>query len=367
MGFIAAAVVAAGATIYAAQAQSSATKKASEQNAQNVMNTNQLNYNMFQQSRGSKGNAVLPLYLTGANGQSEESILGQNAIGLYGAAGGNMTPAQQIAMYQALQSQFQPMQAGANATAQGIFNGNLQAQELQNYAPVATAMQQGVAAQKEGSLEGLQATLNQIKAIQAGQGFSGDSFGTNLLASNALRSTFSSNAALQSAANTTIAGAQSGIKQGVLGTQLSNLNLPNSMASENFNFANAPQNAALAQEGQRQQLFNMFRIGTGQFQYQNLPMVPPIPNIRQNVGQGVGALAGAVGRNYSTNGGNAMPSWLGGGAANASDLPANSGWNSDPSLDPFGSQYTPVSTNVDPSQVGQYQAISGDMSSDFPE
>lgn len=399
-------------SVVAGSENATATEQAAQVNAGNVSATNQLNFSQYLMSRGLGGSSVLPTYLTNPNfvpgtapstpatgaqvtalaqqilaqsggtlnltaaralaeqqltggpqTQTEEQALGNNATAAYNAAGDN-SPAAQIAQYTALANQFLPAQAQANTAANSIFNGNLQSEELQDYAPVASALQQGVTSQKEASIEGLQQTLNQIKAIQAGQGFSGDSFGTNLMTSNAIQAANVAQAQNQANVNVQNAGATNAIKTGILNTQLQNLNLPTSMAQSNINLANTAANAMTSQQGQGQQLFNMFRIGTGNFQYQNLPTVQPTPSllgIAATAGNAVGANAGSY---LATNPGNIF----GGGASSAAGSSLNGINGSTPS---FYTSQQPLSLSdgaasgigINPSVVGESEAINSDVAS----
>lgn len=286
------AAIGAGATAYAASSASASAANAQAQNAANVSNTNQLNYQQFLQSRGSTGSAIYPIYASNA-----EKQLYNDTLNTYDATGNLQPNASQL---QALVAAQQPSQNQANAAGAGIFNGQLQQQLLQNQQPVYQAQLQAAQTQKQGTLEALQGTLNNIKAIQAGKGYAGDSFGNQMLNFQARQGANTNIANAFSQANLNNASAVQGIKSGVLNTQLNNLNLPGTLAANNVGLANLASNSLAQQQGQRQQLFNNFRIGTGQFQYQNLPQVNPIASTGQLVGQGVGAL-GSAGGNYLAN------------------------------------------------------------------
>lgn len=292
LGIGAAAVIGAGATAYAASSASSSAADATAQNAANVGNTNQLNYQTFLQSRGSTGSAIYPIYAQGG-----EAALYGDTLNTYNATGALQPTG---AQYQAIVANAAPAVAGANATTAAIFNGGTVNQELENLAPVNQANLTAVATQKEGTLEALKATLNNIKAIQAGKGYNGDSFGTQLLNFSARQgaNTTASNALSQ--AQITNAQNTNTVKQNAINRQIQDINLPYAMASNNASLASLPANALENNMAQRQQLFGNFRIGTGQFQYQNLPTVNPIAGAGQIAGQAAGTVAGGVG-NYLAN------------------------------------------------------------------
>lgn len=242
-------------------------RSATNQNRDNVNATNALNLQMFQEGRGSTGSAIFPIY-----GKAAESQLYNDTLNTYDATGAIQPTAQQLQAIVAGQQQNQDL---ANTAAAGIFNGATQTQELQNQQPVYQANLAAAQTQKQGTLEALQSTLNNIKAIQAGKGYAGDSFGNSLLNFQARQGANTNIANQFSQANIGNAQAIQGIRQNAINRQLQNLNLPTAMAQNNINLAQQPANALAQQQGQRQQLFNMFRIGPGQFTYQNLPLVQP--------------------------------------------------------------------------------------------
>jgi hypothetical protein len=291
-GVITAGVLAAGATAYSASSASSAAQAANAQNAQNINSTNALNYQQFLQSRGSTGSAVYPIYGAGAEAQ-----LYGDTLGTYDATGALQPTAQQLA---SITNAAIPYQQQANTAAAGIFNGATQGQELANQLPVYQAQLQAAQTQKQGTLEALQSTLNNIKAIQAGRGYSGDSFGNQLLNFQARQGANTAISNQISAANIGNAQTIQAIKQNAINRQLSNLSLPGQMAANNIALAQQPANALENQMGQRQALFNNFRIGTGQFQYQPLPLVSPTANTGQIAGQAIGSLGSSLG-NYASN------------------------------------------------------------------
>lgn len=288
---VAVGVVAVGASVATGVMSADASRHAANQAKDSQEQANNLNYQQFLQSRGSKGSAVLPTYLTNpANGQPfEGGVLGSNAVKAYQDAYNALPPDQQIAQTKAILAQFQPTILSANQTAQGIFNGDIENQQLGAEAPVATARQAGVTARKEATLESLASTLNDINAIQAGKGYTGDSFGSRLMKGAAMRSAATTNANDQAGVNLTTAQEQSGIKLGAINTRLSSLQLPYAMVQNDNALTALPQNTALDQEARRQQLFNFFKIGPGQFQYQPLPTQAATIN---PLGYGTAALSG---------------------------------------------------------------------------
>lgn len=316
-----AAVVGGAVGLYSSAQASASAANAQAQNAANVSNTNQLNYQQFLQSRGSTGSAILPIYAQGA-----EQQLYQNTLNAYNQAGALQPTAAQL---QAIQQNALNQQGLANNAAAGVFNGNLQNQLLANQQPVYQAQLQAAATQKQGTLEALQGTLNNIKAIQAGKGYAGDSFGNQMLNFQARQGANTQIANTLSQVNVGNAQAVQGIKSGVLGTQLSNLNLPGQMAANTAGLSSLAGNTLAQNQAQRSQLFNTFAIGNKGFQYQNLPQVNPIASTGQIAGQAVGSLASAGG-NYAAN--QSLINQLNSGGTNNGGIPNGASFANNNSL-----------------------------------
>lgn len=289
-----AAAVGAGATVYASSQASDSAKAANQQNATNVSNTNDLNYQQFLQSRGSTGSAVLPIYAAPA-----EQQLYTDTLNAYNASGGANTPT--LGAYENVVGQSLPAAQLATQAANGIFNGQTVGQELNNQQPVAAANLTLAQTQKQSSLEALQQTLNNIKSIQAGKGYAGDSYTNQLLNFQARQAANTQGA--QAIAEADLGNAQQtqAIQQNAINRQLSNLGLPSSTAQQQINLLQAPTNALNQNQVNRQNLFANFKIGVGQpFQYQPPPLTTPVAGTGQQVAQGIGSLVNGVG-NYAAN------------------------------------------------------------------
>lgn len=288
-----AAVAAVGTGVAASAAASKSAKDTNAANAANVSDTNQLNYQQFLQSRGSTGSAIYPIYAAPA-----EQQLYTDTLNAYNATGQNQPT---LADYQSIVGQSQPAAALATQAANGIFNGQTVGQELNNQQPVAAANLALAQTQKQSSLEALQQTLNNIKSIQAGKGYAGDSYTNQLLNFQARQAANTQGAGAIAGANLTNAQQTQGIQQNAINRQLSNLGLPSSTAQQQINLAQAPTNALNQQQVNRQNLFANFKIGTGQpFQYQPPPLTTPVAGAGQQVAQGISSLASGVG-NYAAN------------------------------------------------------------------
>jgi hypothetical protein len=248
-----------------------AQKDVANQNAQTVANTNAQNYQQWLQSRGSQGNAVLPMYM----GDFEKQ-LGGDLSSFYKTT----SKSHSFQDYQDAANAMKPAMAGANATAAGIFNGNVQRQMQQNFAPVGQAR---VAYTRQSAIESLNKTLGEIGAAQAGRGFTGDAFGDRMLrlGANKQMSTDIAGANLQNLQD------MRGINDAALQLQLQNMNLPAQMASQNMNFMQMPEQAYAQQMNTAMQPLNFVRIGTAQPFQNEAYLQPYVPSAGQLAMQGV--------------------------------------------------------------------------------
>ena len=263
---------------------SEAQDDATQANLDAARETNELNYRMFLQSRGSTGHALLPYYFG-----DQEANLAHDLSTIYNAsreaAGGYD---EQLERYRRDIGQFSDMTEQAANTAKGIFDGTLENESLTNFQPVAEARVEGANARKAAGLEALQETLNEIKAVQAGKGFSGDSFGNRLLQTSARRKVYSDAATDMAGVNIQNASDTFGIHERAQARRVSNLSLPYAMAQQAVNSENLADNAILDQTARRQQLFNFFKMAPGQFTYQPMPTVSASASPWQALAAGVG-------------------------------------------------------------------------------
>jgi hypothetical protein len=288
--------VAALGTAYSAYSASQSSKDAQNQNAKNVSDTNALNYQLFLQSRGSQGNALLPMYF-----QNTEASLAGNALQAYQAEQAALgSPADQATAYQNIVSGLSPSMTAGDTLVNQLFSGELEKQQEANIAPVLAARGQVAAAQKVGILEGLQARLNALSADRARAGYQGggSAFEKNALTSATIPAlqaagTVGAEADLQNASDV------AGIKQQAINTRLNNLSLPLTQAANRIQLAQLP--AAGVGQAATQSLtpFNWFKLNPQSFQAQNKPLVTPVPNVGQIAGQAVGSGASTLGNYFA--------------------------------------------------------------------
>lgn len=240
---------------------------AADQSAQSQKDANALNKQMYDESRGSTGHAVLPIYFG-----DQEKALGRDVNSAYD---NTYVP---LSSYRDALTPFLGAKSGSTRTATGIFNGDVTNTLLSNQAPVGRAR---VSAARENSLDALHKTLDSIDTAQAAKGFDGDSFGNRLLKFQAAKA----GGDAISGANIDNLSEQKSIRDyGNVMLPLQNLNLPYELSRTAANDQFTAQDSWLQGLSQRLQPYNFSKIGyTGPFQYQ------PIP-----VGGGTSELAGAL-------------------------------------------------------------------------
>lgn len=297
--WVAVAVVAAGAIATGVGAYSS-SKSASAANKanQDIANaTNALNYQMFLQSRGSQGNALLPMYMQPGTEQNLANQAYATWLAEQAALG---SPTDQIAANRAITGAMAPSMAAGDALVNQLFSGELANQQVANIQPVLQARAGVAAAQKTGILEGLQARLNALSADRARAGYQGggSAFQKNLLTGATIPAM---QAAATVGAQTDVANAAdvAAIKNQDIATRLQNLNLPLSRAANRIQFQNLPATAAGNTFTQSLQPFDWFKLNPSAFQAQRPPLVSPVPGIGSIVGAGVGAGASTLGNYFA--------------------------------------------------------------------
>ena len=272
------AVLGAGATIYASSQASKAQAKASAQQAQSQKDANNTNLQMYEESRGSTGSAVLPTYLNNSDGSLFEGKLGTDLVSAYN---GSDVP---LSTFQSAVSPFLPAQDKATSFTNDIFNGGVTSKLLAQAQPVQQA-------RVSSAMDSLNKTLASIDAAQAGKGFSGDAYGNRLLQ-------FQGREAAGNAGVANLAENQQIKNYGDVTLPMNNLNLPASMAAGNAQMSFLPQNSYLSSIQSRMQPFNFIKIGQGTPPaVQPLPTPPPGLSTGAAIAGGVSQLAG-VGLNY---------------------------------------------------------------------
>lgn len=304
---ISAGLIAAGAGAYAASENASATRAAAGATRRNAKNTNEANLLLSLFARGAplesygpaalsipsalqgKSSAILPLYMAGT-----EADAAKRAETIYNTLT-KRSPDQALSDYQALIQKYMPQIMAAEGVGSDIFNGNLTNEMLGYSEPVQAARLEGVETRKNAALQALQSTLNEIDAIQAKKGYTGDSLGSNMLKFNA-RSRIATNAADDlSAAKMANEQEKQAIKTSGVNLKLSNLDLPNQFLQTALAREDLPAQSVSKSFQTALTPFSMFNLGPGQYtQFQQLPAVQAVPSDLAIALQGVGSVAGGL-------------------------------------------------------------------------
>lgn len=270
-------------------------KSARETNAANLAaarETNDLNRQMFEQSRGASGNAFLPTYF----GNFENQTLGVDARNYYQASKDALgDPWQQEFRYRTIRDQFTPQFNAANQTAADIWNGNITSQREANFAPVGASRLKSAGQQRQAINEALNARLSEIKSLNNRQGFTGDSsFQQNRLFGATLGANEQA-AAAQSAAELANAGDVRGIRDAGIQLRLSNMDLPYQRAQQAIAFEQLPVDIMQTNQSRALRPFDFFRMGQTPFRYDQLPQGQNIPSAGQIALTGIGGANQQVG------------------------------------------------------------------------
>lgn len=275
-----------GGTYMAGRSAADAQKDAASSAKKAQKEANDLNYKQFQEGRGSKGSAVLPLYLKTPDGGMFEEKMGKDIMAAY-EEGGNI----KMGDFGSTVAGLQPAQTRAQQTVNDIFGGGITQKLLSNTAPERQAR---TAAASTSSMEALNRTLANINATQAGRGYSGDSYASRLLQLQAQQATGQAQAQAQAQNLKEIGDIRN---YGDVTLPMQNLQQPMAMARQAGQFQMLPSDLYYQMLGQRMQPLNMVKLNAGTFQYQPLPTAPPDYSQAQmwsSLGQFGGSALGSI-------------------------------------------------------------------------
>lgn len=301
--------------ILGANAQNNANKT----NLQLTRETNQQNLQMFNESRGAGGSALLPTYLE----PGTEKVIANRAA----ATAQSMfpdNPELQLAQYQAIMEGMRPtIQAGTNEIA-GIYSGQLEAERAAALAPVLAARENLATANTDAINLAVQDAINRMSAQEAAKGYEGTG-------------SFAQNRILQALTQARQQAAQQ--KAGaILQNELDKKQLSDAMSQLRLSSVDAPINrvAQLTQAEQAPQIalgnlsqaatrpLEFFRMGSNAFRADQPAPVSAVPSAAQLALQGVSQTGGQVLGAYLQSKGTLFggPGW---GGPSAAQVAANAG------------------------------------------
>ncbi len=271
-----------------AQGRASA-KEANKTNRDSAKETNALNLRMFRETRGSKGSAVLPLYLKTKGGQLFEKQLGADLVDAYDT----LAP-RSLDEYRGVVGRTDGIRDMALGKVRGMFDGGLEREALDRFEPVREAR---VAQTRQASIEGLNRTLAQIDAAQAGKGFASDSMGDRMMRLQANLDA-SGMAAAVDIANIE---EERAIRDRYADLAVANVNMPYDMARRELDYFSLPEDAYMDAAINRMEPLNFIKIGAGQaYRQDRLPEQVPLSSGLGIAAQGMAGV-GNMALNYYLN------------------------------------------------------------------
>jgi hypothetical protein len=292
----------------AAAWQTDAQNKATDANQQNVQDTNRTNLLLNMLARGlpidaamartyglpesvaGSGSALLPYYM----GDTEQT-LGTNAADLALAIQSLYdSPEAEMQDYENIMGRFAPDAAAADRAASDVVSGRTTQQMLDEAAPVFAARTDLANTRKNAALEQLKETLNDIDAIQARKGYSGDSYGNRMIKFNARRGIATAGAGELGQANLENALAKAAIQGQGRQMQLSSLDLPDRRAQSAILRRQMPGTAAAQRSQSSMAPLSFFNLGPHSFSpFQTPPQEQPVAGVGQILAQNSAALGNA--------------------------------------------------------------------------
>jgi hypothetical protein len=241
-----------------------------------------------------QSSAVLPYYLSDI-----EQSTGMQAGALTNAIQSlYASPELEMADYQRILGKYQPGFDANQQFATDIATGAETNKILGEAAPVFQARTDVATGKKNAALESLKETLNDIDAIQARKGYTGDTFGNRLLKFNARRSIATQGAddlgqaALQNAIE------KAGLQQSGRQMRLNNVNLGDTLSRSDISRRALPGTATAQRFNTSLGPLQFFNIGPHQFTpFQNLPNQNPETSPWQLAAQGAAGV-GNTALNY---------------------------------------------------------------------
>ncbi len=224
---------------------------------------------------------------------SRDAILAQRSAPSVDIAGGIPNLLRQY------QEQITPYNANFAAGDQLItdtFTGDLTNKVLEEAQPVFSARTKLASARADAGIEALQDKLNEINAIQARKGFTGDSSAQNLLQFNARRKIGTDAALERAGTDLTNATEEQSIRNAGRTLQFQSLDIPYNRARQRIQLTDLPTDSASARLNRTMQPFNFFKLGQGSFQVQPPPTISAIPSASQIGFTGLGRANEVAGR-----------------------------------------------------------------------
>lgn len=255
---------------------------------------------LYNQSRGSTGSALLPTYF-GTGDDSFEKRMAGDLMGIYDAAGEYYGP-NRVKRFDEATSVYNPAMDGSARTVNDLFTGSLERQAQADMAPVLAARKAAAQADRASFMQSLAERMNAIGADNSAKGFVGTG---GFAQRNLLGATWAANnAAARSEAQADLENAASvqGMSEAYRQARLSNANAPYQLAMASGQAVAMPVSLANQSYLDQQAPMNFFRIGN-QVPYSTIAGIrTPVPGVRLSsngiwsaaAGQGLNEYAGGM-------------------------------------------------------------------------
>lgn len=268
------ATAAAGASAYG---EKEAAEDAQHANKKNADRTDRLNLNAYNRARGSTGYAFMPLYAKGPNGQPLEVELFQRARSYYESAS-NQSPEEFMAGLAEIQQGLSNLDSQARRVGGDLFSGKMTDDILKEFRSLEEARLKTAESTKAAEKIAVSEELNRIRAGLNSKGFTGDSFGGNLLKARTSMDISGNYARDRGNVNVQNEADKFQIRQAGRQLQLNNMNLPAQLGLQSSGIQSFTQAAAGARSAYESGMFDQFRLPYQPFSYGGRPQVAPTPN-----------------------------------------------------------------------------------------
>lgn len=268
-----------------------AQNRANDANAANAAATNALNKQMFDESRGSTGSAVLPTYL-----KAYEASLGEGAAksaqAIMDSGGGSEA---RIRAGMDSVGRYMPLVTSGDNYLSSLYGGGLLDQRRASMDPVLAARTQAAEASANAINQSIYGNIGKMDAAAASKGFlGGSSFDRNRILMASIGSNLAA-AQQRSGARLQNATDLNSLNESDVAMRMQNLNQPFSRASSLLSMQYDPLQKESALASNAMAPLSFFKLGQGAFQYQPMPTVQPVPSSGMIAGAGLGALGSALG------------------------------------------------------------------------
>ena len=281
-----------GAVMSAAQ-----QKKATDAQARQAEEYNKLQRELFHETRGSEGSAILPEYLKrleasrSARAGDISSALGE----FYGS------PTDVVNRGAGVAATYKPLLDLGTKSIYGIFSGDQERRRLAAAEPVFAARTALADTTRSGMVKGILDRLNAIRTANAAKGF----VGTGSAAENlGFRASIEGNqgaAAATAGANLQNETDRRAIRDEILNLELRSPELAGALAAQAIRFETLPAEVAGAIQRGEMSPLDWFKIGVGQAPEQTrAPWIQPNASLGQILA-GAGAQAGNTAARYFLN------------------------------------------------------------------